>query len=334
MNPKQLKKTLSCLAEADESSSVMIWGPPGVGKSSIVTQVAEQHEMQLTDVRLSQLAPTDLRGLPVAENGIARWFPPEFLPQNGRGILFLDELNMAAPAVQGVAQQLVLDRKVGSYTVPDGWLIWSAGNRREDRASVFEMPAPLANRFLHFELEANLANFREYALRQNINEQILAFLAFRPELLHKLDPQQPAWPSPRTWEMANRLLELGLPIGSAVGEGAQVEFETFIKVYANLPDTESILSGKGGRFPLPKNPGSRYALTTGLARRVQNPENAVNAAAWLFKKASTEWGQLFLKDCLPLLRAKGQFAKFSSLVIKHAEIRRYLKDFRDLLETD
>ena len=101
----------------------MIWGPPGIGKSSIVAQTAAAHRLRFSDVRLSQLAPTDLRGLPVAVKGISRWYPPEFFPRQGRGVLFLDEINLAPPTMQGMAQQLILDRRVGSYMVPDGWFI-------------------------------------------------------------------------------------------------------------------------------------------------------------------------------------------------------------------
>ena len=142
MTPDQLHQQLTTLLEHQIRRSVMIWGPPGIGKSSIIAEVARQHELEIIDLRLSQLAPTDLRGLPVAGEQTARWLPPEFLPREGRGILFLDELNLAPPVIQGIAQQLILDRKVGSYTVPDGWVIWAAGNRREDRASVHQMPAP------------------------------------------------------------------------------------------------------------------------------------------------------------------------------------------------
>jgi MoxR-like ATPase len=163
MNPEDLKTYLDRLITNNLKISTMIWGAPGIGKSSIVSQLATVHDLEFIDVRLSQLAPTDLRGLPVAENGVSKWFPPEFLPHKGRGILFLDEINMAPPAMQGMAQQLILDRCIGSYRVPDDWFVWAAGNRREDRAGVFEMPAPLANRFLHLQVEANFESFKAYA---------------------------------------------------------------------------------------------------------------------------------------------------------------------------
>ncbi|MFO8232894.1 MAG: AAA family ATPase, partial [Longimonas sp.] len=112
MTPNALTTYLRTLIQNELRLSVMMWGPPGIGKSSIVAQLAADSSMQLIDLRLSQLAPSDLRGLPVPQpdDKIATWYPPEFLPQSGRGILFLDELNMAAPAVQGIAQQLILDR--------------------------------------------------------------------------------------------------------------------------------------------------------------------------------------------------------------------------------
>lgn len=138
--PEALAGSLTAILSNEIKLSLMIWGPPGVGKSSIVAQCATENGLDLIDLRLSQLAPTDLRGLPVPVDRVCTWYPPEFLPRDGRGILFLDEINMAPPAMQGIAQQLILDRKVGSYEVPDGWFVWAAGNRKEDKASVFDLP--------------------------------------------------------------------------------------------------------------------------------------------------------------------------------------------------
>ena len=222
MTPTKLESSLIQIVAHGLKRSVMIWGPPGVGKSSIVAQVAKIHRLELIDLRLSQLAPTDLRGLPVASGEFSRWLPPEFLPTRGKGILFLDELNMAPPAIQGIAQQLILNRKVGNYEVPDDWFVWAAGNRKEDRAAVFDMPAPLANRFLHFHVAPNFECFRAWAGNRGIHEQVLAFLAFRPLLLHKPDLQNPAWPSSRSWELASELHEIGMPVDSAVGDGTAV----------------------------------------------------------------------------------------------------------------
>lgn len=232
MKPAELAAFLEGLIAQNLKLSCMIWGPPGIGKSSIVAQTAAAHNLPVIDLRLSQLAPTDLRGLPVARNGVSRWYPPEFLPRRGKGVLFLDEINLAPPVMQGMAQQLILDRKVGSYTVPAGWFIFAAGNRKEDRASVFDMPAPLANRFLHLDVAADLESFKAYALTRAFPEAIIAFLAFRPALLHRLDAQQPAWPSPRSWEMAARLYAAGLDIAPAVGAAAAHEFDAFLVSWA------------------------------------------------------------------------------------------------------
>ncbi|MFM8355713.1 MAG: AAA family ATPase, partial [Gammaproteobacteria bacterium] len=254
---------LLALARAEERLSVMIWGAPGIGKSSIVAQIADELDIGLIDLRLSQLAPTDLRGLPVAGDGVSTWYPPEFLPRDGRGILFLDEINMAPPTLQGVAQQLILDRRVGSYRVPDGWMIWAAGNRKEDRASVFDMPAPLANRFIHLGVEVDFASFKAHALSQGISERIIAFLAYRPALLHRMDPQTVSWPSPRSWFMADRLLRLGLDPAPAVGPAAATEFAAYCDVYRSLPDLEQIIAGAADP-EFPAEASTRYATTIGL----------------------------------------------------------------------
>ena len=331
MTPHNLQHYLTTLVEKQVFLSVMIWGPPGIGKSSIVAQVSAHHSLRMLDLRLSQLAPTDLRGLPVAENGVSKWFPPEFLPRDGQGILFLDEINMAPPAMQGVAQQLILDRKVGNYQVPDGWLIWAAGNRKCDRAAVFDMPSALANRFIHLDVEPDLDSFKAWGLEQGITESLLAFLSFRPSLLHKIDPQRPAWPSPRAWHMANALHGADLSLAPAVGEGAAAEFDAFCTLYQNLPDLAPIVEGKGERVKFPGEPSARYATVLGLVVRSDNAAKTVHALRWLIAQAGSEWIQLFVLDAFRLLRAKGQFAEVPKLAGQDPAIKAFLAVNRDLV---
>jgi len=308
----------------------MLWGPPGIGKSSIVADVAKQHELQLVDLRLSQLAPTDLRGLPVADNGVSRWFPPEFLPTSGQGILFLDEINMAPPAMQGIAQQLILDRRVGSYRVPEGWFIWAAGNRKSDRAAVFEMPSALANRFIHLDLVPDFDSFKAWGLSEGLSEQVLAFLAFRPTLLHQIDVQRPNWPSPRSWVMAHQLRVAGLAVEPAVGAGAAGEFDAFCTVYDKLPDLEPILAGKS-KAVFPAEASSRYATVLGLIVRADTAAQGVNGLAWLVKQAGPEWVQFFATDLFRLMREKGQFGDLARQISANTELKDFARNMRDLI---
>ncbi|TVQ49260.1 MAG: MoxR family ATPase [Gloeocapsa sp. DLM2.Bin57] len=338
MTSETLKKYLTNIIKNQLQISTMIWGAPGIGKSSIVAQVAQENQLDFIDVRLSQLAPTDLRGLPVAvketnnNQGTSTWYPPEFLPRSGKGIFFLDELNMAPPTMQGVAQQLILDRKVGAYEVPRDWFIWAAGNRKEDRASVFEMPAPLANRFLHLEVTVDFDSFKAYALDRNFHEQIIAFLSYRTELLHKLDSQTHAWPSPRTWEMASNLHRCQMDITPAVGEGAQAEFQAFLAVYTNLPNLQAILNGNGAQIKFPQEPSNRYATTIGLTMRATTAQQAINAFQWLNTQATAEWVQLFAVDLLRQMRNKGEIGALAALIKKDPRLANFFQDFRDIIK--
>jgi hypothetical protein len=335
MNPVDLKSYLRRLLQEELQLSVMMWGAPGIGKSSVVQQLADEFTMGLIDVRLSQLAPSDLRGLPVPdrENSISRWYPPEFLPRSGKGILFLDEVNMAPPTMQGIAQQLILDRKVGSYSVPHGWYIWAAGNRKEDRASVFEMPSPVANRFIHLQVEPAYESFRLYAIGAGLHEQVQSFLAFRPELLFRLNASEAAWPSPRSWEMASHLHEVDLDVATAVGEGAAGEFYTYLDVYSELPNLERIMKGEGGAVPFPSETSVRYAATVGLSVRIRTAKQAIAALQWLFEKASREFTQLYLKNMIPQLRKNGAFAAFLKAVDGNQELDDFRAHMEDLMGT-
>lgn len=331
MNPKDLKTYLDHLITNDLKISTMIWGAPGIGKSSIISQLASVHQLEFIDIRLSQLAPTDLRGLPVAEEGVSKWFPPEFLPKHGRGILFLDEINMAPPAMQGMAQQLILDRRVGSYLVPEGWFVWAAGNRKEDRAGVFDMPAPLANRFLHLQVEPDFESFKAYALGQGVHEQIIAFLSFRPTLLHKIDSQQPAWCSPRSWMMASSLHYNGLDLSPAIGAAAYAEFQAFMVMYQTLPDLVPIFEGSGSHIPFPLEPSARYATTIGLTVHATDATRAHHAFQWLVQVATAEWIQLFISDLLSLMRSRGQLGILAAMIEKDPSIQKFLRDYQQLI---
>lgn len=330
MTPSQLKVTLERFVTAELRHALMIWGAPGIGKSSIVAQVAVAHHLEFTDLRLSQLAPTDLRGLPVPENGVSRWYPPVFLPRSGAGVLFLDELNMAPPALQGVAQQLILDRAVGEYRVPDGWFIWAAGNRKEDRASVFDMPAPLANRFVHLTLEPDFEAFKIYALERGLNEQIIGFLSFRPGLLHRMDDDRPAWCSPRSWEIAAHLHAADVDISGAVGEPAAAEFYAYQSVYASLPDLEPILGGVSTAL-FPTEPSAGFAVTTALAARAKSAKEAVAAFRWVARGASRDWLALMASDLRVTMQQRGQAGQFAQALMQDAELRAATQSFQQLL---
>ena len=136
---------------------VFIWGGPGIGKSDVVRQLAKAMGVPLKDIRALLLDPVDLRGLPfLGADHAAKWATPDFLPKDGEGILFLDELNAASAMVQAGCYQLVLDRRLGEYTLPDGWSIIAAGNRETDRAVTTRMPTPLRNRFTHLNFEVDV----------------------------------------------------------------------------------------------------------------------------------------------------------------------------------
>jgi len=257
----------------------MLWGPPGVGKSQMVAQVAAKHRVPVIDIRLSQMEPSDLRGIPFRSGNQVEWAVPALLPDNNRhgpeGILFLDEITSAPPAVSAAAYQLILDRRLGEYQVPEHWAIFAAGNRQGDRGVTYTMPAPLANRFSHFEVETNLDDWVIWAYRNGIDERIIAFLRFRPELLFDFDPahNQVAFPSPRSWEFAHRGLQkfdrhpqlLQSTLQACVGPAAGVELHTFVNSLEQMPDLDAIVAGE--EVAVPDEIDLQYAVAAALVGR-------------------------------------------------------------------
>jgi hypothetical protein len=301
---------------------VMLWGPPGVGKSQMVAQIAERHSVPMIDIRLSQMEPTDLRGIPFRSGETVEWAPPAMLPNAQRhgaaGILFLDEITSAAPTVSAAAYQLILDRRLGEYRVPPGWAIVAAGNRQGDRGVTYHMPAPLANRFSHFEVEAHLDDWVAWAHAHNIDERIIAFLRFRPERLFDFNPAHNpvAFPSPRSWEFAHRALQkfadqsdlLLAALQACVGPGAGVEAKAFIDNLGNLPDLDAIVRGDAATVPTETD--LQYAVASALVARAvrvrgaaEEPKVLGNILDYARKFPNREMGVMLVSD---MQRAVGE----------------------------
>ena len=237
--------------------------------SSAVRQCAHELGIGFIDLRLSQIDPTDLKGFPSIGAGEVRWIPPSFLPRSGSGILFLDELNLAPPAVQAAAYQLLLDRAVGDYKLPDGWLIVAAGNPETISPYIYEMAPPLANRLVHIVVRVDLETWKQWAYRAGIDPSIIGFLSKNPDLLWKFDPTKPAkaYPTPRSWEFVSKILSSGLTgselqaaIFGAIGEDTGRQFLTFLELERELPDPIQVIQGKVK--PTPEKIDVLYYLIT------------------------------------------------------------------------
>ncbi len=268
-------------ASAGHHAPVMVWGAPGVGKSRIIADIARAHDAPLIDIRLAQMEPTDLRGIPFRNQDTVEWSVPAMLPDarrhGARGILFLDEVNTAPATVSAAAYQLILDRRLGEYRIPEGWAVFAAGNRQGDRGVTYVMPAPLANRFTHYEIEPHLDDWVAWAYDSGIDHRIVAFLRFRPELLFDFDPAHNpvAFPSPRSWEFAHLALKkfsdapalLGDALQACVGKSAGVEVRAFIDNMERLPDIDAILRGE--EHMVPSDIDLQYGVAAALVRRVR-----------------------------------------------------------------
>jgi hypothetical protein len=306
---------------------VFVWGPPGIGKSQVVAQVAAAEGLSLTDVRAVLLDPVDLRGLPhIGANQRACWCPPEFLPREGRGILFLDELNAAPPLVQAACYQLVLDRRLGEYRLPEGWSIIAAGNRETDRAVTHRMPSALANRFVHLDFKVDVDEWLAWAQLNGITTAVTAFIRFRPNLLHAFDPQKEdkAFPTPRSWEFVSRILQASpglLPdlelIAGVVGEGAAAEFCGFVRIFHNLPDPELLLEDPESAA-VPEDPATLYAVCELLSGKTR--EDNVSEVMAYACRLPPEFSVLLVRDAARANSAIVQTPAFNEWAASHADV--------------
>ena len=319
VSPTRLKAMLNHVISRQRP--IFISGPPGIGKSDIVAEVARMQNRPLIDIRLPLLEATDIRGLPhLAEvtirdaqgnvvyneqnvaltEKIFKWSNPTDMPTdpNSRALVFFDEMSAAPPSVQAATYQVILNRKIGTYELPKDVVIVAAGNRVKDKGVAYNMPTPLANRFIHATLAVDFDDYQEWAMKNRIHKDVVGYLTFQPNDLFDFDPRREsyAFATPRSWSFVSELLYergadgelrdtqlgadvLGDLIKGTVGEGPAIKFMTYRKQAANLPNARDILEGRVTSLNV-KQIDIMYALTTALVYELTDGVNrAVRAAA-------------------------------------------------------
>lgn len=275
---------------------LMIWGQPGIGKSDIVAEVARATGRPLIDIRLPLMEPTDMRGIPyladikmydgqgrlrLDDTGVPitekefRWSPPSDLPTDAmsNALIFFDEISAAPPSVQAATYQITLNRRIGTYKLPENAVMVAAGNRVRDKGVAYNMPTPLANRFTHVTLEASIDDWKDWAITNKVNQDVVGYLSFQPQDLNNFNPSQEgyAFATPRTWSFVSRLLDnanldnrtMSDLIRGTVGDAAGIKFLTYRKHTSNLPSSRDILEGRVKKLKDPQ-PDIMYALIVAL----------------------------------------------------------------------
>ncbi len=295
-------------ARATSVPPLMIWGPPGVGKSALIRQVADEERIGFVDVRLAQREPVDIRGLPVPRDDGVHWLTSAEWPRVGRGIILFDELTAADRSLQVAAYEFILDRRLGDlYQVPDGWYVCAAGNRSEDRAATSTFSSALANRFCHLEVAAALEDWVGWALSAALHPDVIAFLRYESRLLFALGGEtEQGWPSPRSWERVSLELEhaersgldetsLALIVQGLVGPAAATEFLAFRTWSRQLPAVRAMLRGELP-ITIPERADQRYALCSAAARHASHEPELVGGLLALSLAMTADFSLLCLLE--------------------------------------
>lgn len=327
---------------------LFIWGAIGVGKSDMVRaagkELAQEHTelvevktkegtelkaeakpliyaesidhvndlgyFNVLDIRLSQMDPSDLRGLPIfdKENNVTRWLPPNSFPKEGYGIMFFDEFNLSPPLVQSSSYQLILSKLLGDYKLPVGYGIVCAGNRISDRANTFELAAPLKNRQGHVELKTpSVEDWTEWATKHAIDIRIISFLNVRQGCIHTFDPKskENAFATPRTWEFTSDLVKeipsedqerLKMVMASMVGTDNANEFISFLKLRDQLRPIDEYIKN-ADTIDIPDDMALQWALISGIVEyfKAKPNETTLKGVVKLSKRMSEEYATFLLK---------------------------------------
>ena len=346
ISPEELESIVrhqvGLIAETPDIASalppLMVWGGPGLGKSTILRNVAEEAGIGFIDIRLAQREPVDIRGLPVPDENSVRWLISSDWPREpgSRGILLFDELTAADRSLQVAAYEIILDRRLGDlYRLPDGWYIVAAGNREEDMAVATTMSSALANRFMHVELQESASEWVTWGLRNGIHPAVIGFIRFRPDLLFHQENEnlERGWPSPRSWERVSTLLHrfrvadqpclLDKLVYGLVGNQAGVEFLAFKEIAARFEDTHELMVNPDKKITIPEKPDQRYAFCAAVAYhlwRGRTPEEEQSLLSGFYRIAlalPSDFATMLMMDALTGNRKTDDPTVFADKLYNH-----------------
>ena len=328
--------------------SVMLWGPPGVGKSQGVREIAHKIETKtqkrvvVTDVRLLLFNPVDLRGIPTAneDKTLAIWLKPKIFQMDDSSevvnILFLDEISAAPQSVQAAAYQITLDRTVGEHKLPDNCIVIAAGNRVTDRSVAYAMPKALANRLCHIEIVGDCKSWHDWAVGAGVNRIVLGFLDYNPSMLMRFDTitDDLAFPTPRSWEMVSNILnnvseniaEVYPLIAGCIGDAAAYELRSWSEVYSKIPEVETVFEGKTAGIP--NRPEILFALSSNIATYAleHHSEEEIRNAVDYVAKLPSEFKNRIFSD---FLKVKGIHKLLSRIHVYDDWFMRSGRDWED-----
>lgn len=307
MKPSAMYSLLTDLAPAHEP--VLIVGSPGIGKSDLVRQVADELSYDLIVTHPVVDDPTDYKGMPAVvtrEGAPAAQFLPfgdlwKMIEATEPTLVFMDDLGQAPPAVQAAIMQLILARRINSHAISEHVRFVAATNRREDKAAVSGLISPLVDRFTTvLTLEFDLDDWVTWGLGNAMPAELLAFARHKPDLMNRFEPnrEMKKSPTPRSVASLGRLVNRGIldmeVLSGAAGEGYATEFLAFYRTWLALPSRDEIYLNPDSA-PVPTRPDVLYALMGSLAYGAE-PGNFEQTVRYIGRLPNPEYGVLCIKD--------------------------------------
>ncbi len=287
MRPSLLSDTLKNLISINRTTAIE--GAPGGGKTTLVRSVADFLGLHYIEKHLPTMLVEDF-GIPVIGKEVLTYQIPDWFPSKGSryddgrgGVLCFDDRNQAPADIQKVLANICQARNLHGVPMAEGWTVVSTGNRQSDRAGANRVLSHLSDRETTLEFETHLDDWSGWALTNGVKPEVVAFIRFRPGLLHDFDPQRNKNSTPRSWaEGVSAVLGVVPPeaefdcFKGAVGEGAAAEFVGFLKIYRKLPNPDAILLNPDSA-DVPSDPATLYALSGAISNRIStsNVDRAV-----------------------------------------------------------
>ncbi|QXV74352.1 ATPase domain-containing protein [Rhizobium phage RHEph16] len=308
---------------------------PGLGKSAMAAEIANDFGLQMIDHRISTSAPTDLTGLPEIQNSRAKFNPFDFFPIKGldevpKGkngwLLFLDEFNSGSKAVLAAAYKLVLDRKVGQYDLHPNVAIMCAGNRDTDRAITTNIGTAMQSRLTTYNIELNNDEFINHIMvKQHWDDRVIAYLSSEPNKINDFRPDHSddTFCCPRTWDSLQQQIKgkqvtrQHLPLAAGtITSGVAADFFTFLEVYQDMPKFEDVLR-EPNSYPVPTNPQLKWATVSSFSQKT-NKKNFVPLSTYIGRFDMT-FQVLFFRMTLPHNPELRELPEFGPIAVKFAK---------------